>query len=106
MTLNAIKKELENRGRKSVPTGDMFKMLQLVLKNNYFEFNRNVKQQLSGTAIGTKCAPPYACIVMDKVETDFLENQKLELDDIFFVLTHDKQELQLFLQELNKTHLN
>ena len=40
--------------------------------------NGNIKQQLSGTAIGTKCAPPYACIFMDKVETDFLESQKLK----------------------------
>ena len=44
-------------------------MLEFVLKSNYFEFNRKVKQQLSGTAIETKCALPYACIFMDKVET-------------------------------------
>ena len=111
--LNAIKEALENRARKSVPTSDILKMLEFVLKNNYFEFNRNVKQQLSGTAFGTKCAPPYACIFMDKVETDFLESQKLKpmvwfryIDDIFFVWTHGEQELQRFLQELNKTHPN
>ena len=72
--LNAIKKALENRERKSVSTSDVLKMLGFVLKNNYFEFNGNVKQQLSSTAIGTKCAPPYACIFMDKVETGLLES--------------------------------
>ena len=34
-----------------------------------------VKQQLSGTAIDTKFGPPYACVFMDQVETEFLELQ-------------------------------
>ena len=29
-------------------------MAEFVLKNNYFEFNSNLKHQISGTAIGTK----------------------------------------------------
>ena len=110
---NAIKEALENRTRKSAPTSGILKMLEFVLKNNYFEFNGNVKQQLSGTAIGTKCAPLYACIFTDKVETDFLESQKLKsivwfryIDDIFFIWSHGEQELQRFLEELNKTHTN
>ena len=86
-------------------------MLEFILKNNYFEFNGNVKQQLSSaakrnkTCIGTKRAPPYACIFIVKVETDFLESQKLKqmvwfpyIDDIFFVWTHGELELQRFLQ--------
>ena len=31
-------------------------MAEFVVKNNYFEVNRNVKQQISGRAIGTKFA--------------------------------------------------
>ena len=111
--LSAIKEALENRARKSVPTNDILKMLEFVLKNNYFEFNGNVRQQLSGTAIGTKCALPYARIFMDKAETHFPESQKLKpmvwfrcIDDNFFVWTHGEQEVQCFLQELNKTHPN
>ena len=34
-------------------------MAEFALKNNYFEFNSNVKHQLSGTVIGAKFAPPY-----------------------------------------------
>ena len=63
---------------------------EFVLKNNLFEFNSKVFQQISGTAIGTKFAPPYACIYMDRVEQDFLETQELQpllwlryIDDIF-----------------------
>ena len=51
-------------------------MAEFVLKNNYLEFNGSVKQQVSGTAIGTKCAPTYACIYIDEVETEFLETQE------------------------------
>ena len=43
-------------------------MAEVVLKYNYFEFDSKVKKQISGRAIGTKCAPPYACIFVDKVE--------------------------------------
>ena len=41
--------------------------------NNFFEFNNEIKQQIFGTAIRTKFAPPFACIYMDKTETDFLK---------------------------------
>ena len=41
--LNAIKEAFENRARKSVPTSGILKVLEFVLKNNYFEFNGNVK---------------------------------------------------------------
>ena len=51
-------------------------MAEFVLKNNYFEFNEKVKKQISGTAIGTKFAPPYACTFMDTVETEFLKTQR------------------------------
>ena len=52
-------------------------MAEFVLQNNFFEFNWEVKRQKSGTAIGTKFAPPYACIFMDEVETEFLKSQEL-----------------------------
>ena len=53
-------------------------MAEFVLKNNLFEFNSKVLQQILGTALGTKFAPPYACIYMDRAEQDFLETQKLQ----------------------------
>ena len=47
-------------------------MTEFVLRNNYFEFNGKVKQQISGIAIGIKCTPTYACIHMDELENGFL----------------------------------
>ena len=89
-------------------------MAKFVLKNNYFEFNGKVIQQILGTAIETKFAPPYACIYMDKVETSFLETKKMKplvwfryIDDVFFIWTHGQEKLDSFLEELNrcKPHL-
>ena len=86
-------------------------MAEFVLKNNYFEFNSEIKHQISGTAIGTKFAPPYACIFMDRVETEFLSKESLQpwvwlryIDDIFFVWTHGESELESFLERLNGFH--
>ena len=61
---------------KFICTDDLVKMVEFVLKNNYFQFNDKAQQQISGTAIGTKFAPTYACVFMDQVETDFLRAQE------------------------------
>ena len=47
-------------------------MAAFVLKNNYFEFNVEFKHQISGISIGTKLAPTYACIFLQKIENKFL----------------------------------
>ena len=78
-------------------------MAYFVLRNNYFDFNGQIKQQISTTSIGTKFAPPYACLFIDKIETAFLETQELQLsawfryiDNIFFIWTHGEQDPKLF----------
>ena len=73
--LKALKKALERRDIKKIPTEDLVRMAEFVLNNNIFEFNSKAYQQKSGTAIGTKFAPPYACIYMDEVELKFLETK-------------------------------
>ena len=47
----------------------------MVLCQRFWGFNGETKQQISGTAVGTKFAPPYACIFMDQVESEFLKTQ-------------------------------
>ena len=75
-------------------------MVQFVLKNNYFKLNSKVKQQVSDMAIGIKFAPLYACIFMDRTETEFLEKEHLKpwvwlryIDDLFFVWNHRENKL-------------
>ena len=110
--LEALRKALNNREKK-ISTDDLTEIADFVLKSNYSEFNGNVKKQISGTAIGTKFAPPYACILMDQVETEFLEMQKHKslvwfryIDDVFLIWTHGKEKLSSFLEDLNKFHPN
>ena len=69
--------------------------------------------QISGTAIETKFAPPYACVFMDKVEREFLEADDIKpwvwlrhIDDIFFIWTEGANKLESFLQRFNTFHPN
>ena len=95
----ALKSKLEEQTSSKIPTNDLVKLAEFVLKKIFFEFNKEIKQQISGTAIGNKFAPPYACIYMDKTETNFLKTQELQpfvwlryTDDIFFIWTHGEAE--------------
>ena len=69
---------LDKREKHTIPTSELTTMADFVLKNNYFEFNGQIKQQISRTAIGTKFAPPYACLFLDNIGTGFLENQEVK----------------------------
>ena len=106
--LEDLEKALNSRTNKKVSTEDLVKMAKFVFKNNNFEFNGKVKQQISRTAIGTKFAPPYACIFMDEVETSFLERQEIKplvwfrYIDVFFIWTHRQEKRDSFFEELNR----
>ena len=63
-----LKQKLEEQPSTNIPTNDLVKLAEFFLKNNLFEFNGKVKQQISGTAIGPKFAPPYACISIHKTD--------------------------------------
>ena len=75
--LEALRNILNERETSRVPTEELVKMKNFVFKNNFFEFKGEVKRQKCGTTIGTKFAPPYACIFMNAVETEFLTSQYL-----------------------------
>ena len=105
----ALREALDKQEVKCIPTEGLFQIAEFVLKNNHFEFNSKIKQQVSGTAIGTKFAPPYACLFMDKFEASFLETQQFQplvwfiyIDDIFFIWTHGEEKLKIFLNSLNE----
>ena len=61
--------------------------------------------------MGTRMAPSYANIFMGKLECDLLHRTRQELtiwwryiEDISAVWAHDKESLQVFLNELNSFH--
>ena len=99
--LKLLKEALDRSRVKKISTEDLVKMAEFVLKESYFEFDRSVCQQVSGTAIDTNFAPPHACIFMDRLENSFLETQTLKplvrlryIDDIFFIWAHSEEELK------------
>ena len=86
-------------------------LLEHILKKNYFEFDNQVYLQISGTVMGTHCAPNYAIIFMAELEEAFLEQTLHKpriwlrfIDDIFMVWSHGEEQLQIILDELNQFH--
>ena len=64
--LKTLKSPLGEKEHKHIPTEKLINRVKFVLKNNFFKFNGSVKQQCYGTVIGTKRAPTYVCMYMDK----------------------------------------
>ena len=86
-------------------------LIDLVLKNNIFEFDGKHYLQIQGTAMGTKMAPAYANLFMGKIEDqlrsiggDNILLWKRFIDDIFLVWTGTEDELRMFLSDINKVH--
>ena len=102
--LEVLKKQLDNFYEKSIPTEDLVKMAEVVLKNKYFVFNSNVKHQISGTVIGTKFAPPYACIHRDYMENQFLKNEQIQPWIWFRYIENILERLKNFHPNLKFTH--
>ena len=65
--LETLRRRLNERERSEIHTEDIVQMAEFVLENNFFEFNGEVKRQISGTAICTKFALLYSFIFMDEV---------------------------------------
>ena len=87
------------------------KLMNLVLKNNVFEFDEKFYLQTQGTAMGTKMAPAYANLFMGKLEERLRQigNKHILLwrrfiDDIFIVWTGTETEFLNYIQAINKPH--
>ena len=113
--LKTLREKLVKSEDLKLRVNDIVKMTEFVLKNNIFEFNGKVKQQVAGTANNTKFAGAYAYIYMAEVETEFLKTQRLQalvwfryIDDIIFILIffHSENELSKFLENLNSFKSN
>ena len=86
-------------------------LLEIVLKNNTFEFDNKFYKQLQGTAVETKLAPAYANLFMGKLEHEILSHApykpllyKHYIDDILILWPHSELELNNFLLAMNSFH--
>ena len=53
LRLKILEKGLENRESNQISTDELINLAKVVLQNNYFKFNEEVKQQILRTATGT-----------------------------------------------------
>ena len=72
--IEAVRETLLERDHPEVPTDFIIRLLEIILKNNIFEFNSELFLQLIGTAMGTRPAVSYANIFMArKIDTKITE---------------------------------
>ena len=109
--LQIMKKYLDKREDQSVTSENLYKLAEIVLKHNYFEFGQGVYQHILDTVIGTKFAPPYANIFMAGLEEEIFKIPKFKpflwlryLDDIFCLWTEVVDKLKEFFNYLNEFH--
>ena len=103
------------------PHDFILKCLDIVLKNNIFNFNNNFYKQVKGTAMGTKCAPYYATLTLAYLETNtiipkiqnkfgmevsnyFSNNFYRYLDDCFIIWPKSYPSFSEILSILNQAH--
>lgn len=71
--LNACREAFNTRGVLDPPTEDKINLMKLVLKRNNFTLNDIHFLQKQGIAMGTRMAPFYINLFMDKLEMDLLQ---------------------------------
>ena len=60
------------------PTDILRQLFEIILKFNVFSFDGQIYEQIQGTAMGTKMAPFYTNLFMDKFERAFLAQEPIQ----------------------------
>ncbi|CAJ0966974.1 unnamed protein product [Ranitomeya imitator] len=91
-------------------------LLNFVLHHNYFLFDRTYHKQVSGVAMGARCAPAYANIFLgwweetlffcSQMFRDHIKHWYRFIDDVFFIWVGSETSCLQFLRELNDNSLN
>ena len=94
-----------------IPTRFVREMLQLILKENSFQFNGKSYLQTHGTAMGTNMAVAFANIFMSAIETEIIRLSsnkplvwKRYIDDMFSLWNIVKKDIGLFIELANNHH--
>ena len=101
--LEALRKTLDERVNKKMVLRTLIKWQKMFWKITTLNLMVKLNNNFLATAIGTKFAPSYACIFMEKVEIEFLESQVYRLlvwfryiDDVFLFEAMVKKSLGHF----------
>ena len=79
--IKACKDILENSDNPDALNCLILELLELVLKNNIFEFDDKLYRQEIGTAMGCRPAPDYANIFMAQIDDRILKTAELLFQD-------------------------
>ena len=89
-SLNSLRRFFELRDNIQISSDTLIELAEIVLKNNFFEFDQKTFKQVRGTAIRTRFAPPYAILFMADLEEKILNAFEQKpmiwwryIDDIF-----------------------
>ena len=107
--IKAVREAYDNHPNKTVV---IITFLSLILTLNDFVFNSMNYLQIMGCAMGTICAPAYGNIFMAQFEKQhiypYIKNKSIldlrYINDMFMIWTRTKQELLIFLENLNSKH--
>ena len=117
--LESLQEGLEGQNNPEVPSDYLIKLMEIILKNNIFNFHDELWRQEIGCAMGTKPAPSYADIFMArKIDQRIIslahkygKNNKSPLsifkrflDDIFSIFKGTTKDLHKLFEEMNKLH--
>ena len=116
--LDILEEVLETQNSQ-IPSAFLRRLMELVLKYNFFEFNNETFLQEIGAAMGSKPIPDYANIFMSKMDKLILDLAgcfgngtfpimmlKRFLDDLFMIFCGTLENLHLFHAEINTLHPN
>lgn len=87
----------------------LIKAFHTVLNNHFIIYNEQIYQQISGTAMGTAMAPPYANLALAYLETPILNKYSSDIilygryiDDIIVIWSNTIDTLRTFQNELQQ----
>ena len=114
--LSALKETLDKRTNKKVSTDYLILLMEIILKNNIFEFHDSYWKQEIGAAMGSRPIPGYANNFMakfDKCIRDLAQKYKEEgvdplklfkrfLDDFILLFVGSSKKLHQLFEEVNR----
>ena len=96
-----------------IPVEALMNALQIVMKNNVFTFGDTTWKQLTGTAMGTPPAPPWATFYYALLESNFLPRfsqnlvmYKQFIDDVIGIWRITNPATNTMTWESFKAHMN
>ena len=117
--LQSLEEGLNERNNPEIPTNYLVKLMEIILKNNLFNFHDELYRQEIGCAMGTKPAPSYADIFMARridnriisLAQKFGSRNKSPLtifkrflDDMFSIFQGTSKDLHKLFDEMNRLH--